>query len=125
VKVFILKQVSTCFAVSIESLFTFQEDCKRFKGITSWEALSLSLSFFLPSFFYLTISHFFRVYLSTRCEKGDYFERRAKKIASERSTHTDTSSRYALYIVCDNRCACLSHTAYTYTQACVSLHLQE
>lgn len=121
--------VSTCFAVSIESLEAslsrrianvLKESLRRNRPFLSLLPFSQSSHLSLPR----------RLFLESMRERGLLLKgERAKKIASESGRHThrhtDTSSsRCALYIVRDNRYACLSHTAcihihtHTYAHAC-------
>lgn len=115
-----------CGQHRISRSFTFQKDCERFRGITSRASrLFPSLPPFSRSIWLSLTSSASISRVDARgglLLKGE----RAKKIVSERSgTHTHThahiradtsSARRALYVVCDNRYACLSHTAYTHTR---------
>ena len=84
--------------------------------------VSFSLSFpFLSSYLSLPPC----LFLESMREREITFERRAGQENREQvlGTHTDTSSTSCtLYIVCDNRYACLPYTAYIhayiYTYAC-------
>lgn len=107
--------MSTCFAVSIESLEASLS--RRIENVLKkslrGNRVSLSSSFLS---IYLAVSHFLLPLLESMRGRGLLLKgKRAKKITNERSAHTYTSRR-ALYIR-DNSYAWLSHT-HTYTHAC-------